>query len=136
MAEKNKEILEEVMNEIDSALKDAKGIILHQRRLAFALSLGSVALLENYLDKEKVLKGGGKINHLWLKKNKSNVKKFISNQITCPVEKIPKLDKLLDLIFEIENKRNNVAYGPPAPEKELNKLIDSFFRLRKEVEND
>ena len=33
-------IIKEVIDEIESALKDTKGIIAHQRRLAFSLSLG------------------------------------------------------------------------------------------------
>ena len=52
MKEIKKEIIEEVLDEIDSALKDPKGIVSHQRRLAFSLSLGVVYLIEKYLTKE------------------------------------------------------------------------------------
>ena len=50
------EIIEEVLDEIESALKSPKGIISHQRRLAFCLSLGIVYLLEYYLKKLNVFK--------------------------------------------------------------------------------
>ncbi len=51
MKEKYKEIFDEVMDEIESSLKDPRGIIAHQRRIAFSLSFGVVNLLEFYLDK-------------------------------------------------------------------------------------
>ena len=59
MKEKNKEIFQEVEAEIDSALKDSKGIIAHQRRLAFVISLGTVCLLEEYLDRKADILSGG-----------------------------------------------------------------------------
>ena len=48
MENKNTEIIKEVMDEIDSALKDPNGINSHQRRIAFSLSLGVVFLIEEY----------------------------------------------------------------------------------------
>ena len=42
MDKKYEEIMEEVLDEIESALKDPKGITSHQRRLSFSLSLGIV----------------------------------------------------------------------------------------------
>ena len=134
--ERNKEILKEVSDEIDSALKDSKGIVSHQRRLAFSLSLGSVALIENYLHKLKVLKPGAKINHLWLKKKKENIKKLISNQITSPVENIEKINLILDKTHLLEKERNELAYGKPVSEDILNEKINLFLELKKEVEND
>jgi hypothetical protein len=135
MTGKNEEILQEVIDEIDSALKDPKGIILHQRRLAFALSLGTIALIEDYLTKKNVLKPAAKINHLWLKKKKENVKKIISKIVTCPIDNLEKLDNLLDLAFEIEKERNELAYGKNVNEKKLKQKIDSFLNLKKEAEN-
>ncbi|MEK6933886.1 MAG: hypothetical protein AABW75_03355 [Nanoarchaeota archaeon] len=86
MKEENAKIIEEVNDEIEASLKDQKGIVAHQRRLTFSFSLGVVALIEDYLEKKRVLKQGAKINHRWFKKNKENVKKFIANQITSPVK--------------------------------------------------
>ena len=100
------EIIKEVLDEIESALKDNKGIINHQRRLAFSLSLGAVSLIEIYLKRKNVLKSGAKINHLWLKKKKENVKKFISNQIICPIENLKEIDNILNISYKIEKERN------------------------------
>lgn len=129
------QILQEVIEEIESALKDSKGILAHQRRLAFSLSLGAVTLIEAYLEKKNVLKPGVKINHLWLKKKKENVKNLISRQVTCPIENLIEIDGILDIAYEIEKERNELAYGKQASEETLKKKINSFLNLKKRVEN-
>lgn len=135
MKQSNLDILEEVNDEIESALKDVKGLVAHQRRLAFVLSLGTVCLLEEYLEKLNVFKIGAKINHEWLKKKKENVKKFIERQITCPIDNVKDLDALLDITYGIEEERNLQAYGKKIPEEILNKKINLFLELKKRVEN-
>jgi len=129
------EIIKEVLDEIESALKDNKGIINHQRRLAFSLSLGAVSLIEIYLKRKNVLKSGAKINHLWLKKKKENVKKFISNQIICPIENLKEIDNILNISYKIEKERNEIAYGKPVSEEILKEKINLFLNLKKEIEN-
>lgn len=124
------------MDEIESSLKDSRGIITHQRRLAFSLSFGMVTLIEFYLDKLNVLKPGAKINHLWLKKKKENTKKLISSQITSQIDSIKNIDKILDAAFEIETERNELVYGKKVSEDILNKKINLFLDLKKELEND
>jgi hypothetical protein len=136
MRDRYEEIIKEVLDEIAVALEDSKGIVFHQRRLAFSLSLGAVTLIEIYLEKKNVLKQGGKINHLWLKKNKENAKKLISSQITSPIENLKEIDKLSELAFEIEHKRNELAYGPLASEKILREKIDLFLEMKREVDED
>lgn len=133
--EKNKILMGEVLEEIEAALKDPKGIIAHQRRLAFCLSLGVVSLIEDFLDKNKVLKSGAKINHLWLKKKKENVKKLIANQVTCPIDNLNGLDELLSLAYELEKERNELAYGKLVTEEVLKNKIHLFLDLKKRVEN-
>ena len=129
------EIIKEVLDEIESALKDNKGIINHQRRLAFSLSLGAVSLIEIYLKRKNVLKSGAKINHLWLKKKKENVKKFISNQIICPIENLKEIDNILNISYKIEKERDEIAYGKPVSEEILKEKINLFLNLKKEIEN-
>ena len=136
MKEKYKEIFGEVMDEIESSLKDSRGLIAHQRRLAFSLSFGMVTLVEFYLDKLNVLKPGAKINHLWLKKKKENAKKLISSQITSQIDSIENIDKILDAAFKIEGERNELVYGKKASEDILNKKINLFLDLKKELAND
>ena len=46
--EKHLKSLEEVMDEIQVALEDPRGLIAHQRRLATMLSIGVCELIEIY----------------------------------------------------------------------------------------
>ena len=124
MKEDNRRILEEVLDEIDTALKDPKGIVAHQRRLAFALSLGAVSLIENYLSSKNVLKKGVKINHRWFKKKKENVRNLISNHLISSIDNLDKIDSILDKTFNLENERNEIAYGKPVSEEKLKEALE------------
>lgn len=135
MEDKYVNIIKEVLDEIESALRDSKGIVSHQRRLAFSLSLGAVTLIESYLTKVNVLKPGAKINHLWLKKKKQNVKELISQQIICPINSIENIDKFLDIAYNLERERNELAYGKTVSESVLREKINLFLDLKKEIEN-
>ncbi len=130
----DEDIIKEVLDEINSALNDPKGLKAHQRRIAFSLSLGSVNLIEKYLIKKNILKSGAKINHLWFKKKPENVKKLISNQIVCPIEKVLNLDNLLKKTYKIEKERNELAYGKVVSEDFLREQIKIFLDLKKEVD--
>lgn len=134
MLEKNNEIIKEVLDEIEASLKDPRGITSHQRRLAFSLSLGVVSLIEAYLDRINVLKSGAKINHLWFKKKRENIKELISRQITCPIENLKNFNDILDLAYELEKERNELAYGKIVSEGFLGEQINLFLDLKKEVE--
>lgn len=128
--EKLEESLKEVLDEIETALKDQKGLIAHQRRLAFSLSLGATVLLELYLHKLSIIKEGSKINHTWFKRKKENILEILQNQITSPTSSVPDIDKILDLIIKIEEKIDDLAYGAPADEKILQEKINLFFELK------
>ncbi len=135
MVEQNNKILEEVMDEISAAANDKKGVVAHQRRLAFSLSLGTSVLLENFLNKKNVLKPGVKINHLWLKKSIKNIKELLGNKLTAPISSISGIDAILEKANAVEKERDKLAYGKEMPEKELNDKISLFLDLKKEVEN-
>ncbi|MDP4039303.1 MAG: hypothetical protein Q8P57_01875 [Candidatus Pacearchaeota archaeon] len=129
-------IIDEVIDEIDSALKDIRGLSFHQKRLAFCLSDGICVLLENYLKKKGVLKPGSKINHQWLKKKKENVLKILSERLVTSVESLIILDNILDVAFKIENKRNELVYGSVVRDEDLQELINDYLAIKKEIEND
>ncbi len=134
MEQNNKEIIKEVLDEIEASIKDPRGLVAHQRRLAFLLSLGIIALIENYLSKFDILKPRAKINHPWYKKQRDNVKDLISNQITCPVNNIKNIEEILDIAFDIEKERNKLAYGKLVSENVLKEKINLFFTLKKKIE--
>ena len=73
MADNYNDIINEVLNEIEASLQDPKGMALHQRRLAFVLSLGAVAIIEHYLSTQNVLKKGSGLASA-LKKISNSVK--------------------------------------------------------------
>ena len=89
---------DETADEIDSALKDTRGLLVHQKRLAFCLSDGICNLLESYLNKKGVLKPGTKINHQWLKKKKENVLAILSDKLIISFEKLNKLSSVFIFI--------------------------------------
>jgi len=126
---------DEVSDEIESSLKDGRGIVSHQKRLAFCLSLGITELIEKYLKKKDVLKQGYKIDHQWFKKKKENVVDILS-QKTTSLTNLNKLDLLLDVAFKIESKRNNLAYGGTVDERILIELINEFLNAKREIENE
>ncbi len=134
MKEEDNKIINEVLDEINTALNDPRGVEFHQRRIAFSISLGAVSLIENYLKKLNVFKTGSKINHLWLKKKNENAKKLIAKVISCSVESIKDFDDILNIAYKIENKRNELVYGKPISDKDLREYINLFFELKSKVE--
>ena len=128
--EKHDETIKEVLDEIESALEDKRGLLSHQRRLAFSLSLGTVNLLELHFHNLNIIKEGSKIDHRWFKKKKETILEHIQKQITSPVNSIEKIDKIIDLISKIELKRDDLAYGAPTTESILQEKINLFFELK------
>ncbi|MBI2152029.1 hypothetical protein HYU21_04845 [Candidatus Woesearchaeota archaeon] len=128
--EKHQECLNEVLDEIATALKDPRGLIAHQRRLAFLLSLGTATIIELYLHRLNVIKEGAKINHEWFKRKKDKVLQQLQNQVVSPLNNFPELDELLEIALKIETKRDDLAYGAPASESIIQEKINLFFKLK------
>jgi len=134
--EKKEHEIDEVADEIESALKDSRGINSHQKRLAICLSIGITDLLERYLKKKGVLKTGYKVDHRILKKKKENAKSALAEKITSPINSLDRIDHLLEIAYEIEGRRNALAYGGKVSDDVLRGLIDKYLDVKKEVEND
>jgi len=128
--EKHDETLKEVLDEIENALRDSKGLLAHQRRLAFALSLGAVNLLELYFHRLNIIKEGSMINHSWFKRKREKILGQLQKQITSPVESIEKIEEAVEIISKIEEKRDDLAYGAPGSDKILQEKINLFFKLK------
>ncbi len=131
LKEKHEEILKEVEEEIEEALKDERGLLSYQRRLAFSLSLGMSSIIELYFHKLDLMKEGSKINHLWFKKKKEKVIERLQKQVTSPINSIQEIEKIIDTAIKIEEKRDDLAYGAPSSEKILQEKINLFLELRK-----
>ncbi len=133
--EKHEESLEEVLDEIRSALEDPKGLKSHQRRLAMMLSLGASELIEVYFHKLDIMKPGARVKHNWIKKERPHKK--LENQITGDLGEINKLDLILDKARVIERSRNDIAYGSPIEyEDTIKKRIDLFFEIKDIIEEE
>lgn len=132
--DKHDEILKEVLDEIETASKDKRGLVAHQRRLAFSLSLGAANLLELYFHKLDIAKEGSSINHVLFKRKKERISEGLERQITSLINSIPKIDDIIQILIEIEKKRDDLAYGAPSTEKILQEKINLFFKLKEMVE--
>src|SRR3989344_4804550 len=128
--DKHHEVLKEVLDEIESALRDKNGMLLHQRRLAFSLSLGAVNLLELYFHKLKTIKEGTKIDHTWFKRNEEKIFEKLQNQVTCEINSVKHIKDIVNIIKQIEEKRDDLAYGAPSNENLLQEKINLFFKLK------
>jgi len=131
LKEKHEETLKEVEEEIESALKDERGLLSHQRRLAFSLSLGMSGIIELYFHKLDVMKEGSKVNHLWFKKKREKVIERLQKQVTSPINSMQDIEKIIDIAIKIEEKRDDLAYGAPSSEKILQEKINLFLELRR-----
>jgi len=131
--EKHEEGLEEVLDEIQTALEDPEGLKSHQRRLAMMLSLGASELIEAYFHKLNIMKPGARIKHNWIKKKDPYQK--LNNQITGDLNEIEKLETILEKAREIERSRNDIAYGSPVEDEEtIREKINLFFELKGIIE--
>jgi len=129
--EKHEEISNEVLDEINSALNDKRGLLVHQRRLAFALSLGAENILALYFHRLDIIKEGSKIDHRWFKRKKEKVFEQLQKQTTSPINSVENIGDIIKLISKIEEKRDQLAYGAPATEGILQEKINLFFELKR-----
>jgi len=129
--EKHDEILKEVQDEVETALKDRKGLLAHQRRLAFLLSLGAANLIESYFHRLNIIKEGSKIDHSWFKRKKQSIFEKLEKQITSPISSIGNINAIIDIVIKIEEKRDDIAYGAPSTENALQEKINLFYELRR-----
>lgn len=133
--EKHLKSLEEVMDEIQVALEDPRGLIAHQRRLATMLSIGVCELIEIYFHKQDIMKGGGRIKHNIFRGK--DIEERLSNQIITSINNIKNIDKIISLAVSIESERDNIAYGSPQPHEQLLKTkIEEFLELKRIIENE
>ena len=129
--EKHDEILKEVQDEVETALKDRKGLLAHQRRLAFLLSLGAANLIESYFHRLNIIKEGSKIDHSWFKRKKQSIFEKLEKQITSPISSIGNINAIINIVIKIEEKRDDIAYGAPSTENALQEKINLFYELRR-----
>lgn len=133
--EKHIAALTEVKETIDEALKDARGMLGRQRRLMFALSLGTQHLIEMWLHRSGAIKPGASVKHEWFKSEEKNLKIKLAGILTKDIQIIKGANKILALAREIERDRNDIVYGAPLPDDSiLKEKVNAFLELKKAVE--
>jgi hypothetical protein len=131
--EKHVESLKEVMDEIKTSLRDPDGLLKHQRRLAMMLSIGITDLVEIYFHKLGIMKSGARIKHTWFRKK--DLMERLENQVISSLNNVENLETVVEICREIEESRNDLAYGSPlSDEKFLKKKIDLFLELKSLIE--
>ncbi|MEK6846286.1 MAG: hypothetical protein AABY26_05985 [Nanoarchaeota archaeon] len=132
--EKHLESLHEVMDEIGAALNDSRGLSSHQRRLALMLSVGFCELVEIYFHKLQILKPGSRIKHDWFRQKR--IKEKLEQQVTSPLSGLAGIDEIISLAVQLEESRDDLAYGSPVNEEEfIRSRIDLFLKMKKIIEN-
>jgi len=99
-----------------------KGLVDNQRTIGFNTSAAAVDMLEMLLHKKSLIDPGFIIKHDWfLSKNKVQEKIVFG---------FSKKSEIIDLMMEIEEKRNMLCYGKRQPEDIIRESIEDFNRLR------
>ncbi|MBS3122003.1 hypothetical protein J4434_03920 [Candidatus Woesearchaeota archaeon] len=112
--------LKESLDEIADAIK--QGIVNKQRTIGFHTSAACADMFEILLHKKNLIPPDILIKHEWFaSKNKINEKfrfEFDGKK------------EIIEMISEIERKRNILCYGKPQREEELEKIIILFNQIK------
>jgi len=115
------ENLKESLQVINESIE--KGLVERQKTIGFHTSIASCEMLELFLHKKHLIDPGFIIKHEWLK-SKNKIKEKL------PFE-FPKKSEILDLIYNIEEKRNILCYGKPQKIETIQEILNNFNKLKK-----
>jgi len=118
--------IRESLEEIDEAID--LGLEKRQRNLGFHISVCSAEMLEVFLHKLKLLKEDRILKH----NDFSSVRK--ANDILS--FEFPYKKKIIELIVEIEKRRNVLCYGKRKPKKDLEEFLNLFLKLKEIFEKE
>jgi len=99
-----------------------KGLVERQRTIGFSTSAACTDMLEILLHKNNLIDPGFVIKHEWLKSKNKIEEKF-------PFD-FPNKKELLNIIFQIEEKRNVLCYGKPQPREVIQQIVVDFNKLK------
>jgi len=129
LIEEHKKRIKEHLEEIEDAID--MGIEKKPITIGFHSSACASELLELYLHTLNKISIGKIIKHDWFKKPQpeQKIKPLIERKL--PVEFNNKKE-LYDLIYEIEENRNNLIYGK-ATKEQIKRVLDSFLKFKELV---
>jgi len=119
--------IKEHIEEIDDAI--LKGIEERPITIGFHCSACAIELLELYLHKLNKISPGKIIKHDWFKRPLPNQKIPPLIERKLPVQFKDK-EKIYNLIYAIEEKRNNLLYGKSSI-TDVKAVLNAFIKLRK-----
>lgn len=103
-----------------------KGIQERQRNLGFNISVASTEMLEVFLHQINILNPGALVKHDWFSSVRKAKEKLKFD--------FPDKEEIINLLNEIESKRNTLCYGKPQPVEAIKSIILSFNKLKSLLE--
>ncbi|MBI2583926.1 MAG: hypothetical protein HYW25_04630 [Candidatus Aenigmarchaeota archaeon] len=116
-------------------LQDALNVGLEKRpaSVGFHASACACEILEMYMHLANLISTGKKVNHIWFKRPKEEQKIEPLIERKMPVS-FPGKEDVYELIYTIEDHRDNLIYGKPA-KGEVEIVFRAFQRLKAILES-
>jgi len=118
--------IEEHLEEIRDALDE--GLEKKPITIGFHCSACSVELLELFLHQSNKITIGKVLEHNWFKRPNAGQKKDALADRKLGID-FPDKDQIFELIYTIEEKRNNLIYGSPIKE-DIEAVLQAFNQLK------
>lgn len=99
-----------------------QGLEEMQTTIGFHCSNIAVNMLEIYLHKLKILPADNILKHEWFA-SKNKIREKLDFEFKGK-------DRILDLMFKIEERRNILCYGKKQKIEETNKVLDKLYELK------
>ena len=117
-----KEHLEEIKDAIDAGIENKPATI------GFHSSACSISLLELYLHTTNKISIGKVVKHDWFKrpKKEQKIEALIERKLSINFEG---KEKVYNLIYDIEEKRDKLCYGKSSKEV-IESVLNSFIKLK------
>ncbi|MAG47701.1 hypothetical protein CL617_03775 [archaeon] len=125
LSENHIRIIKEGFSAIQWAID--KGIEEKQTTVGFNVSLVAVNILELYLHEKGILKVDYLLKHEWFK-SKNKVKEKLDFDFEGK-------EKILDLLFRIEEKRNILCYGKKQPLELIDNTLNYLYEFKDLIES-
>jgi hypothetical protein len=98
-----------------------RGIPERQRNIGFNVSVASVEMLEVYLHKLNLLNPSAMLKHDWF----SSARK-VNERLKFD---FPDKEEIIEILIQIESKRNLLCYGKPQPVETIESVLNDFNKL-------
>lgn len=125
----HKKHIQEHIEEIEEAID--KGIEKRPATIGFHTSACSAELLELYLHKKNLISTGKTIKHNWFERPKTGqkIKPLIERKLAV---NFPFKEDIYDLMYRIEENRDNLIYGNSKTEQ-IEGILKTFLQLKERM---